>query len=122
MSTFHNEHALVVDAGRAVRYDPAMAAAGKISAEITHKIRRFLKQEVGHYALCSVEMKVGEDHDGDPVLFIDAWYDLSPTRVDTKQVVRTSARLHDLARGMKLTIFPYLRHHFDEAQKIVGDR
>ncbi len=105
-----------------MRYLPAMAVAGKISAKVTRKIRRLLKQEVGHYALRSIEMKVGEDHDGDPVLFIDAWYDLSLTRVDTMRVAETSGKLHDLARSMKLTIFPHLRHHFDEAQKVVGDR
>ena len=98
-----------------------MAVAEKISAEVTRKIRRLLKQEVGQFGLRSIEMKLGEDHDGDPVLFIDVWYDLTPTRVDTMRVARTSGKLHDLARSVKLVSFPFLRHHFDDAQKVVGD-
>lgn len=70
---------------------------------------RVLRQDLGQIGLQSVEVRSGEDHDGDPGLFVTAVIQEGRDILPSDAVSRAHAALHDalLARGEKR--FPYLR-------------
>ena len=79
-----------------------------------------MRDRLSPFGFTDFEITPGEDHDGDPVLFIDAHYELSNEPVDPAVTLATQIELrkHLLALGEER--FPHLRHHFAERQKVVG--
>ena len=57
-----------------LRYIEAMARPDELPEDIRRAIDEMLWQEVGNYGLHKVTAKPGEDHDGDPVIWVEADY------------------------------------------------
>lgn len=68
----------------------------------------------------SVEIAAGEDHDGDPVLFVEVNHDLSGTPVDPRILSSLVVQIRNELAEAGETRFPLIRHHFAEKQKVVG--
>jgi hypothetical protein len=92
-----------------------------IKPEIAQLIERTVQESMRPFGLRSIVARAGEDHDGDPVIFVEAQYDLSQTPVDTMVM----AELISILRGRLWKAgekrFPHIRHSFDERQE-VGSR
>ncbi len=67
-------------------------------------------------------MEPGEDHDGDPVLFIDAEYELAGEPVDAEVTIATGSELGRRLIELGELRFPHLRHRLPEGKKVLGDR
>jgi hypothetical protein len=94
----------------------------RITPDAYQEIQRVLKEYLTPFGHTEFHVKAGLDHDGDPVLFIDADYKLSKTPVDP-------AIVHEADRTLRRCLieagddrFPHVRHHFHKAQKVVGFR
>jgi hypothetical protein len=93
-----------------------------VSGEIAATIKEILKHRLSRFGFARAKIRAGEDHAGDPAIFIDAHYRLSKTPVDADVTIaaRSEIRRELLARGEDR--FPYLRNHFAKGQPIGGVR
>jgi hypothetical protein len=92
-----------------------------VEARVRGAIVDLLRERLGPYGFRNARVMPGVDHDGDPVLFIDAEYDLSDVPVNSRAT--TLDTLVDLRRKLSELgeeRFPHIRHHFAEKQKVVG--
>lgn len=91
-----------------------------VSQEVVDAITRIVGEEMAPFGLRNVTVTPGEDHDGDPILEVAAYYDPRGLPIDTKVVAGLGLKLRDRLWDLGETRFPHLRHHFDERQKVVG--
>ena len=97
-----------------------MTGKDEIPDEIRAAINEMLWQEVGAYGLHKVTAKVGADHDGDPVIWVDADYEAKGEPINPKAFAALVSKLRGKLWGMGEERFPHIRHHFSEKQKILG--
>ena len=97
-----------------------MARKDEIPEDIRAAINAMLWQEVGAFGLHKVSVSAGEDHDGDPVIWVDADFEAKGEPIDPKAFAALVGKLHKGVWEMGETRFPHLRNHFSEDQKIVG--
>jgi hypothetical protein len=97
-----------------------------VDKDIVALIERTVRETMGPFGLRGVEVRAGADHDGDPVIFVEAQYDLSERPIDPRLTAKLTSRLTTTLRDRLWergeTRFPHVRHKFDERQKVVGDR
>ena len=89
-----------------------------IDVAIPKAVQRLLKQRFAKYRLERVEVRAGEDHTGDPALFIDVHFGLSDTPLDTSLPMENFFEIRETLLKMGEKRFPYVRHHFHEKQAV----
>lgn len=92
----------------------------KVPKNIVAAIRRIVRGDMGRFGLRTMSVEAGEDHDGDPVLFVDVYYDRSERPIDTKVVAGLVSKVQAKLRDLGEERFAHLRHHFAEDQKAAG--
>lgn len=93
-----------------------------VSNEVATAIRSILKNRLGSFGFTRATINAGENHAGEPALFIDAHYKLSETPVDSAVTAETRSELRQELLSLGEDRFPYLRHHFAKGQRILGVR
>ena len=93
-----------------------------VSAEIVRIIEETVRESMAPFGFTSLRVRGGEDHDGDPVIFIDADYGLSENPIGTGVTSALITRLSDRLWEAGETRFPHIRHHFDERQEFMPFR
>lgn len=96
--------------------------ADSIEPEIVELIERTVRESMQSFGLESVDVRAGEDHDGDPVIFVEAHYELSKTPVDTMAIVELDGILRERLWNTGEKRFPHVRHNFDERQEVKSRR
>jgi hypothetical protein len=89
-----------------------------IDKNIVELIKQTVRESMEPYGLRDVNVRAGEDHDGDPVIFVEAQYDLSERPIDTDVTARLMHVLRDRLWERGETRFPHIRHLFDERQTV----
>ncbi len=89
-----------------------------VDDKIVNLIRETVQESMQAFGLRDVSVRAGEDHDGEPVLFIEAEYDLTDAPIDTTVTAALTTKLRDKLWADKETRFPHIRHKFPEAQKV----
>jgi hypothetical protein len=88
------------------------------------RIQKLVKGEVEKAmkpsGLTHVDVRAGEDHDGDPVIFIDATYRISTLSLDPSELNELHSRLRQKLWQAGETRFPHIRHRFPDGQMEVG--
>jgi hypothetical protein len=92
--------------------------ARPVAPEIVALISRTIRETMAPFGLRSVEVRAGEDHDGDPVIFVEAQYDLSETPIDPAVNAKLSFDLWQLLLAAGEARFPHVRHKYHEKQKV----
>jgi len=91
-----------------------------VSPEIVALIERSIREVMAPlgYGYRGVRVRPGEDHDGDPVIFVDVDYDLTDTPLEFgfSRLIRTSLLDKMWEAGERR--FPHIRHRFHEKQPI----
>jgi hypothetical protein len=93
-----------------------------IEPRIVELIERTVRESMQPYGLRSVDVRAGEDHDGDPVIFVEAHYDLSETPVETTVIIDLLGILRGRLWEARERRFPHIRHKFDERQEVRSRR
>lgn len=96
--------------------------ANTIEPEIVALIERTARESMQPFGLESVGVRAGEDHDGDPVIFVEAHHELSKTPIDTMAIVELDGVLRERLWNAGEKRFPHVRHNFDERQEIKSRR
>ncbi len=89
-----------------------------IRPEIAKLIVRTVQESMQPFGLKSVDVRAGEDHDGDRVIFVEAHYDLSQTPIDTMVMAELISILRGRLWDAGERRFPHIRHNFDERQEV----
>ncbi|HXE89008.1 MAG TPA: hypothetical protein VN524_19645 [Hyphomicrobiaceae bacterium] len=92
--------------------------ARPIEPEIVALIERTVRERMGPYALRTIDVRAGEDHDGDPVIYIQVRHDLSETPIDPQVNAKLSFDLWQLLLNAGETRFPHVRPKYHEQQKV----
>jgi hypothetical protein len=97
------------------------SARPPIKPRVRAEIERILRESLSRYGFVQATIEPGEDHDGDPAIFVEAEYRLSDEPVDARVTLATRSMLRDRLMALGEDRFPYLRHHFAEGQKVLVD-
>lgn len=81
-------------------------------------IERIVRENMAPFGLRRVSVEPGEDHDGDPAIFVEAEYALTDEPIDTAVVVTLTTKLRDALWDIGETRFPHIQHRFAEKQRI----
>jgi len=92
--------------------------ARPVDPELVELIKRTIHETMDPFGLRSVEVRAGEDHDGDPVIFVEAEYDLSETPLELGVTGELASVVRELVWKAGETRFPHIRHKFHEKQKV----
>ena len=89
-----------------------------VSHEIETLIERTIREAMSPYGYRGVRVRAGEDHDGDPVIFVDVDYDLCTQPLEIGVTGQILTPLRDKMWAAGETRFPHIRHRFHERQTI----
>jgi hypothetical protein len=81
-------------------------------------VQEFLRRRLNQYGFERADVHAGEDHSGDPALFIDAYYRLTNEPLERELLVHLLTELRGLLLNRGERRFPHMRHHFDEKQQV----
>jgi hypothetical protein len=94
--------------------------ARPVEPEIVALISRTIRETMEPFGLRSVEVHAGEDHDGDPVIFVEAQYDLSERPLELGITGRVASTVRERLRNAGEMRFPHIRHKFHEKQAVTS--
>jgi hypothetical protein len=89
-----------------------------VAPELVVQINRVVREAMGPFGLRSVEVRPGEDHDGDPVILVEAQYDLSERPLEPGITSELAGTVRELVRNAGETRFAHVWHKFHEKQKV----
>ena len=78
-----------------------------------------LRQKLERSGFRTASVRAGGDHDGDPVLFIEAHFDLVADPIDPAITSGITAALCTALEEVGETRFPHIRYDFHDDQVIV---
>lgn len=90
----------------------------KIDPEIATLIERIVRENMAPFGYRNDVARAGEDHAGDPVIFVEVNYDLSENPVDLSVTSALTTTLRDRLWALGETRFPHIHHNFDDRQKV----
>ena len=93
-----------------------------VSDQVRAAIARVLDENLRRHGLRSVVVTAGPDHDGDPVLFVDAEIDLDPEPIDVGFTIDITQLVRDVLSEIGEYRFPHVRFHFHEDQAIAPSK
>lgn len=93
-----------------------------VEEKLKAAIEKAVREAMSNWGVREIEVFAGEDHDGDPVLFVDVNHEFSREPVDPKKLSSLVVKLRDELFRTGERRFPIVRHHFAENQKVVGYR
>ena len=89
-----------------------------VNEDVVALIQATMRESMQAFGLRDVSVRAGEDHEGDPVLFIEAEYQLTETPIDTAVTAALTTKLRDKLWTVGEARFPHIRHRFPEGQKV----
>ncbi len=92
--------------------------AHSVSAEIVNLIEATVREAMMPFGLQAVRVRGGEDHDGDPVIFVDVDHAFSENPIDPAALSALLNTVRDLLWDAGELRFPHIWHHFDEHQQV----
>jgi hypothetical protein len=99
---------------------PMTRDAFALGDELRNEIRQLVRAKLGKLRIRDVEIRPGYDYDGDQVIYVDVYYELSDQAIDPEVTLEALVALKNGLSRAGEDRFPYLRHHFDEHQKVKG--
>jgi hypothetical protein len=94
----------------------AQTASSTVDQAVVDLARQILQTHLNTFGLRAVNVRAGEDHDGEPVLYVEADYDLSEVAVDTAVTAAVTTKLRDALWAVGERRFPHIRHRLAEGQ------
>jgi hypothetical protein len=92
--------------------------ARPIEPKIVALIERTVRERMSPYALKTIDVRAGADHDGDPVIYVEVRHDLSERPIDPEVNAKLSFDLWQLLLDAGETRFPHVRPRYHEQQEV----
>ncbi len=97
-----------------------MVAQDIVEDYVVAAVQATVRGEMEPFNLRSVRVTAAEDHDGDPILFIDADYESGGRPIEPEVVAGLVTKLRNRLWDLGETRFPHIRHHFPEPPSLAG--
>jgi len=91
----------------------------RLAPGITELIERTVREFMDSYGLVGVRSYPGTDHDGDPVIWVEADYENRGEPIDPSVMTDLVLALRDRVWNAGEERFPHVRHKFDERQQVL---
>ena len=88
----------------------------EVGKKVRDAIERVLRERLGHQLFREAEVRAGTDHDGEPVLFIVAHFDLVPEPIDPAFTVGITVAVSDALDEIGETRFPHITYDLHDDQ------
>jgi hypothetical protein len=92
----------------------------EVSDEAAAIINEVLKRRTGPYGFSRAEIRPGEDHDGDPVIFVETRHKRTDVPVDARETAGAISEIRRKLVQLGEYRFPHVRYHFAKGQPIRG--
>lgn len=100
-----------------------MTVAGlDVDNKVKAAIELVLRKRMGRYGFKYARVTAGVDFDDDPVLFVEAEYDLVNAPLDAEVTAGLVTELRDALYALGETRFPHVRHNFDDRQAVASSK
>jgi hypothetical protein len=86
---------------------------------LQHEMRAIIAKHLGQYGIKKTEIRAGEDHAGDPAIFVDVWYKLTTELYDPKYSIAATSELNRQLGAAREYRFVYFRNHFPDDQPVI---
>jgi len=96
------------------------APSATINPQVRAAIERVLERRLALYGYERADIRIGQDQEGDQILFVDVSYRLVRHPVDPKATFGLATEIRAALSQLGETRFPLIRHHFADAQKIAS--
>ena len=83
-------------------------------------VMQVLAEQLGPAQLEQVDVRVGQDHDGDSVIFVDVYHTLTEAAFEPRQIYRLTRLLRQCLTNFGEQRHPHIRHHFHEKQRVAS--
>ena len=93
-----------------------------VNDRVVETIETLIHERMDQFGLSGVEVRPGEDHDGDPVIFVTARYALTDRPIEPQAIFDLELSLRDKAWALGERRFVHVLHKFDDAQKVARYR
>ena len=94
------------------------AVRDKVDKRVHDAIEGVLRRRLGQHGFRVATVRAGFDHDGDPVLFAVAHFDLVPEPLDPAITVGITDAVRDALDEVEETRFPHIRYDIHDDQEI----
>jgi hypothetical protein len=91
-----------------------------VSDEAVAIINEVLKRRLARFGFTRAEIRPGEDHDGDPVIFAEVRYKRTDDPIDSRETAAAQSEIWRRLMTIGEYRFPHVRHHFAKGQPIRG--
>ena len=88
----------------------------KLSPEVVAAIDAILRSRMARWGYTLADIRPGYDHDGDPVVHVDAHYALRPEPLDPRATRGLTGEVIEAIQALGEERFPLIRHRFHELQ------
>lgn len=92
----------------------------EVTDALQSAITAALHDHLAPYGLRSVEIRPETDHDGDPILLIEAHYGESDQPLDSRETYAAGKAVRRLVHDHGETRFPHIRHLFSEDHPVAS--
>ena len=91
----------------------------EVGDKVREAITRTLREKLGLHGFRDATVTAGPDHDGDPVLFVVAHFDLVPLPFDPAITVGVTTAVRDALYEIGEDRFPHTRYEIPDDQPIL---
>ena len=88
----------------------------EVGRKVRDAIERVLRERLGQQGFREAAVSAGVDHDGDPVLFVLAQFDLVPEPIDPAFTVGITDAVRDALDEVGEIRFPHINFHLHDDQ------
>ena len=90
----------------------------EVGKKVRGTIERVLRERLGPFGFREATVRAGPDHDGDPVLFVVAHFDLVPEPIDVGITVGVTSAVRDALDEIGETRFPHINYDLHDDQTL----
>jgi hypothetical protein len=97
-------------------------SASAIRPEIVDLIKTTIRETMAPFGFEDASARAGEDHDGDPVIFVDVEYDMKDPPMGPSTTFELLTRVRDRLLDAGETRFPHIRHNYQDHRPLKARR
>jgi hypothetical protein len=99
---------------------PGAFATDELPPRVERAIRASLEPYATEFGIEEIRIEPGEDHDGDPVVFVEVRHRFLVEPIDVKSVIALDRQLRDRVWDAGERRFVHVRHQYDERQGVAA--
>lgn len=92
----------------------------ELPSDFSEAVMEFMRHYSERLGIEDIRIEPGEDHEGDPVVYVLMRHRLLDRPINVKDVIALDRQLRDFAWDKGIRRFVHVRHQYDEKQNIAA--